>query len=163
MEQGEGGAREPGAISALALRVHPSRNVATNEFQRLQELKQPSLAAEPTRELLRQTVEETKELVRLELKLAREELREDVRKLKLAAILGSIAIVLGLLVLSTLGVALVLALGGTVMSALGVAALLFVLAGTMALIAYKNVPGVPLERTRARLESDINQFREHVT
>lgn len=144
----------------LALHVHHHPLVATREIEQVEA---SHLASEPTKELLRQTLEETKELVRLEFKLARQEVQEDVRRLKLAAILGGAAAVLGILVLATLVVAVVLAAGATVAAALGTAAVLMLLTGTLALVAYKKLPGVPLERTRARLESDINQLREHVT
>lgn len=111
---------------------------------------------------MRQTIDETKELVRLELALAREELSEDLRRLKVAAILGGVAIVLALLTLSTLVVALVLAVGGTALSAVAVSVALAAVCAVIALAAYKNVPRVPLERTRARLTSEVRQFEEHI-
>lgn len=123
----------------------------------------PILAAEPTSTLLRQTIDETKELLRLELALAREELQGDLRRLKAAAILGAVAIVLALLTLGTLILALVLALGGTALSAVAVAVVLAALCTALALAAYKNVPRVPLERTRARLASEVRQIEEHIT
>jgi uncharacterized membrane protein YqjE len=123
----------------------------------------PILAAEPTSTLLRQTIDETKELVRLEIALAREELQGDLRRLKTAAVLAAVAIVLALLTLGTLMVALVLSLGGTALSAVAVSVVLAVVCAATALAAYKNVPRVPLERTRARLASDVRQIGEHVT
>jgi uncharacterized membrane protein YqjE len=122
----------------------------------------PILAAEPTSKLLRQTIDETKELVRLELALAREELSEDLQRLKVAAILGGVAIVLAMLTLSTLVVALVLAVGGTALGAVAVSVVLAAVCGVIALAAYKHVPRVPLERTRARLTSEVRQFEEHI-
>jgi uncharacterized membrane protein YqjE len=115
-----------------------------------------------TGELVRQTLEETKELVRIELKLARDELGEDLVQLKSVAILAGVALVLAILTLSTLVVALVLALGGTAIAALLVAAVLLVGAGVTAAVAYKYVPKEPLQRTRARLKNDINHLKEHV-
>jgi uncharacterized membrane protein YqjE len=115
-----------------------------------------------TPELVRQTMEETKELVRIEVSLAREELRDDVLQLKTVAIVGSVALVAALLTLSTLVLTIVFALGGTVLVALIATAVLALASGVMAAIAYKQFPKVPLERTRARLKSDINQLKEHV-
>ena len=123
----------------------------------------PLLAAETTSTLLRQTIDGTKELVRLELALAHEELQSDLRRLKAAAIMGAVAIVLAFMTLATLILALVLALGGTALSAVGVAVILAVVCAATGLAAYKNVPRVPLERTRARLASDVRQFEEHIT
>lgn len=115
-----------------------------------------------TPELVRQTMEETKELVRIEVSLARDELRNDVLQLKTVAIVGGAALVVALLTLSTLVLAIVLALGGTAVVALIASAVLAVASGVMAAIAYKQFPKVPLERTRARFKSDINQLKEHV-
>jgi uncharacterized membrane protein YqjE len=122
----------------------------------------PILASEPTSTLLRQTIDETKELVRLELALAREELSEDLQRLKIAAILGSVAIVLAVMTLSTLVVALVLWVGGTALGALAVSVALAAVCAVIAVVSYKNVPRVPLERTRARLTSEVRQFEEHI-
>lgn len=113
--------------------------------------------------MLRKALDGTKELVRLELALAREELKEDVRRLEVAAILAGVAILLVLLTLSTLVVALVLAVGATPVSALLVSAALAAIGGALALAAYKKMPRVPLERTRARLKSDVHQIGEHLT
>lgn len=115
-----------------------------------------------TPELVRQTMEETKELVRIEVSLARCELRDDLMQLKTVAIVGSAALVVALVTLSTLVLTIVLALGGTVVAALIATGVLALASGVMAGIAYKQFPKVPLERTRARLRSDINQLKEHV-
>ncbi len=122
----------------------------------------PNLGAMSTGELVRQTLEESKELVRIELKLARQEVGEDLLQLKNVAILTGVAAVLAILTLSSLVVALVLALGGTAIAALIVAAVLLVSAGVTVTVAYKHVPKEPLQRTRARLKSDINHLKEHV-
>src|SRR5688572_2585653 len=82
-----------------------------------------------TPELVRQTMEETKELVRIEVSLAREELRDDIVQLKTVAIVGSAALVVALLTLSTLVLTIVLALGGTVVVALIATAVLAVASG----------------------------------
>jgi hypothetical protein len=37
-----------------------------------------------------------------------------------------------------------------------------VICAVIALAAYKSVPRVPLERTRARLTSEVRQFEEHI-
>lgn len=115
-----------------------------------------------TPELVRQTMQETKELVRLEVSLARDELRDDLGQLKTAAIVGSVALVVALCTLSALVLTLVLALGGTVVVALIATGLLALVSGVMAAIAYKRFPKVALERTRARLKDDINQLKEHI-
>jgi len=120
-----------------------------------------ALDAVPTTELMRQVLDETKELVRIETRLARDELAADVGQLKKAAVLGAAAAVLALVSLSTLVTALVLALGGALV-ALVVAAVLLLGASVAAGVAYQQLPKPPLARTRARLESDVKQLERHI-
>jgi hypothetical protein len=122
----------------------------------------PNLGVLSTTELVREALEETKELVRIEMKLAREEVRDDVLQLKAAAILIGVASVLGILALASLLVALVLGLGGGVVEALLVAAALALICGILVAVAYRSIPKVPLERTRSRLKTNVNQFKEHI-
>jgi uncharacterized membrane protein YqjE len=121
-----------------------------------------ALGSASTGDLVRSTLEESKELVRIELMLMQEELREDVSRLKTVAILGGAALVLALITLSTLVVALVLALGGDAGVALGIACALAALTVVLGAIAAKVFPGAPLEKTRARLQQDAKQIKEHV-
>jgi uncharacterized membrane protein YuzA (DUF378 family) len=124
------------------------------------ELSTPELS---TPELLREALDESKELVRLELKLAQEELREDVRKLKGAGILLVIAGALFIIAMAMFDVALVFALGGTASAALIVA---FIVLGEVAIvgfIGYRQLPKVPLERTRSRWATDVRALKEQVT
>jgi uncharacterized membrane protein YqjE len=122
-----------------------------------------ALGATPTGDLVRQTLEESKELVRVELMLMQDELREDVLKLKAVGILCGAALVLVFVTLSTLVVALVLALGGDGGVALGIACALAAVAVALGAIAVKLFPGAPLEKTRARLQHDVRHIKEHVT
>jgi hypothetical protein len=59
-------------------------------------------------------------------------------------------------------VALVLALGGTAVVALLVALAFLVIAGVAGFVGYSMIPKKPLEQTRHRLESDVNQLKEHL-
>lgn len=116
----------------------------------------------PTTELMRQILDETKELVRLETRLARDELQGDLLQLKSAAIFGGVALLLAGLTLSTLVVAIILALGGAASVAFLVAAALLLGASGLAFLAYQRAPKPPLARTRARIESDVTQLKEHI-
>ncbi len=89
----------------------------------------------PTAELVRRALEETKELVRLEVKLAQEELRQDVLRVKMTALFAVLASLFLVLVVSTLVVALILALGGSPGNALFVAAILLGLMVALGLAA----------------------------
>ena len=120
-----------------------------------------ALDALPTTELMRQVLDETRELVRIETKLARDELGADLGQLKKAAVLGGVAVVLAMLSLSTLITALVLALGGALV-ALVLAAAMLLGASIAAGVAYQRLPKPPLARTRARLQSDVKQLERHI-
>ncbi len=111
---------------------------------------------------MRQVLEETKELVRLETNLAREELQGDLVQLKSAAILGGGALLCAVLTLAALLVAVILALGASGGVALIVAAVTLLAASGLAALAYQRVPKPPLARTRERLKSDVNQLKEHI-
>jgi uncharacterized membrane protein YqjE len=121
-----------------------------------------ALDATPTTELMRQVLEETKELVRIETRLARDELEADVVQLKSVAIFGGVAAVLALLTLSTLVVLLILALGGGALAAGIVAAVLLLAAAVTGGVAYQKLPKPPLARTRERLKSEVTQLKEHI-
>jgi len=115
-----------------------------------------------TSELMRQVLDETKELVRIETRLAREELLGDLTHMKHAAILGGVAAVLALLAAGALVTTLVLALGGAALVALLVSVVLLLGASVAAGLAYQRVPKPPLARTRDRLEGDVKQLARHI-
>jgi uncharacterized membrane protein YqjE len=123
---------------------------------------EPSPVSVPTHELVKEAVEGARELVKIEVALALDEVRDDVERLKKVAIWSGVALVLANVLLATLMVALVLGLGGTAVIALAVAGILAVIVGVIAGVAYKLFPGAPLKRTRARVKNDVNQLREHV-
>ncbi len=114
-----------------------------------------------TADLVKQALLEAKELVELEIQLAREEVHAELLQLKRAAIFGGVAVAAALLTASTAIVALVLALGGAALYAGIAAGLLLVVALGCAWYAYATLPKVPLERTRRRVKADIHQLKEH--
>lgn len=116
----------------------------------------------PTSDLLKQTLAEARELVQLEVRIAKEELKEEVVRVKKAAITGGVALVLLFAGLSGFVVALILAFGGTVVAALLVAGALLVLGAGAGVLAYSMVPKSPLSHTRQNLKDDVNQLKEHV-
>jgi uncharacterized membrane protein YqjE len=115
-----------------------------------------------TTDLIREVLDETKELVRLEVEMAKNEVRGEVAEAKQAAIGFGIAISMAILFLSALATTLVLALGGTVVAALGVAAAFMVAGGIAAYVAYSKLPKNPLGHTRRRVENDVKQLKEHI-
>jgi hypothetical protein len=121
------------------------------------------LEEQSTTDLLRQTLEETKQLARLEVRLAQSELREDVRSLKWAGLLFAIAAALFVVALAMFDLAVVIALGGTASAALIVAGIVLVEVAVLAIAGYRLLPKVPLERTRARFAEDVRTLKEHMT
>lgn len=115
-----------------------------------------------TGDLLRQTLEETKELVRLEVALAREDLRTELKQAKTAGILLGIAAALAVVAIAMFDVAVIIALGNTVTAALIVAFLVVAEVAVIGFIGYRKLPKAPLQRTRERLTSDVRELKEHV-
>lgn len=115
-----------------------------------------------TADLVREALDEAKELARIELELAKEDVKEELVQVKRAAIGAGVAAGASVLVLCLLAMALVFALGGTAVVALAVAGGFVVLGGLAAGIAYGMLPKSPLEKTRSRLQSDVNQLKEHI-
>lgn len=123
----------------------------------------PALLEEAsTADLVREAMDEAKELVRLEVQLAKEEVKEEVAQAKHAAVGFGVALGAMVIVVCMLSVALVLAAGGTALAALALAGGFVVVAGIGAWIGYGMLPKSPLEKTRHRLENDVNQLKEHI-
>ncbi|MCL2776889.1 MAG: phage holin family protein [Polyangiaceae bacterium] len=112
--------------------------------------------------LLKEALDETKELVRIEIELARADVKDEIRRSKHALIGFTLAASGVLVAICMLSVALVLALGGTALAAVAVAAGFLVAGALAAFVGYTRLPKPPLVRTRERLEVDINQFKEHL-
>ena len=115
-----------------------------------------------TADLVREALDEAKELVRIEIEIAKNEVEKEIAQAKKAAVGFGVALAAGVLVLCLLAVALVLALGGTALAALGVAGGLLVIGGIAGFAGYSLLPKKPLETTRHRLKSDVTQLKEHI-
>jgi uncharacterized membrane protein YqjE len=116
----------------------------------------------PTADLVKETFADAKELVRLEVELAKNEVKEEVKQLEHSAIAFGVSLVAALLFLSMMAVAIVLALGGTPLAAIGVGIAFAVIAGITGYLGYAKLPKNPLDKTRRRLASDVHQLKEHV-
>lgn len=116
----------------------------------------------PTADLVKETFAEAKELVKLEVELAKNEIKEEVKQLEHSAIAFGVSLVAALIFLSMLAVAIVLALGGTPLAAIGVGVAFAVIAGVTGYVGYAKLPKKPLDKTRRRLASDVHHLKEHV-
>lgn len=115
----------------------------------------------PISDLVKDALAEGQELVRLEIALAKSEVKETIKETKVAAIAFGVALLTTILALAMLLVALVFALGGTGLAALGVAGLLLVVTGIMGALGWSQLPKKPLDKTRHRLETDVRELKEH--
>jgi hypothetical protein len=134
----------------------------TNMAMKHQPPQQALLEAASTTDLVREALDEMKELVRIEVELAKEEGQQELEQAKKAAIGFAISLAASVLVLCVLSMALVLALGGTPLVALAVAGGFLVIGGIAGFIGYGLMPKKPLERTRMRLLGDVAQLKEHI-
>lgn len=121
----------------------------------------PTLDQTSTVELAKLALAEAKELIELEIQLAKVEARAELKRVKSAAIAAGVAFTLVLLGLSALVTALILALGVAAIYALAVGGALLLLGGIASAYAYSSVPKAPLDQTRERLKDDIKRLREH--
>ena len=116
----------------------------------------------PTGELIKHALEDARELVRIEVGLAREEACAQVKLATRAAIAGGIALGAALLCLSTVTIALVLASGGSVTVALVIAGIYLLVACVAGRWAYRMMPKKAAGETRRRIGREIDKWKEHV-
>ncbi len=157
-------------IARVAAEANGSRakeqNVQHKEITTMSNMNPPperlALEEASTADLVREALDEAKELVRIEIEIAKSEVEKEIAQAKKAAVGFGVALAAGVLVLCLLAVALVLAIGGTAVAALIVAACLLVVGGLAAFAGYSMLPKKPLETTRHRLKSDVTQLKEHM-
>jgi hypothetical protein len=115
-----------------------------------------------TAELVREALDETRELVRLEVALAREELAAELSRAKAALV--SLAAAGGLVLsgLTLVQVAIALAFSKAWLVALVLGLVLVVLGGAIALGGWNALPRKVLRETRERIESDFRQLKERI-
>jgi hypothetical protein len=117
-------------------------------------------STESTADLLREAIEEARELVRLEVALAQNEMAAELSRARAAAVALAIAgsaLTTGLAVLL---VAVALATGAAIAVALGIAVALFLTAGIAGSAGYRKLPVAFLRRTRARFGDGLRRLDE---
>lgn len=115
-----------------------------------------------TRDLVMEALDEAKELVKLEVALAKSEMTAELEQAKKSAVAFSITAVFAGMALCLFAVALVLALGGTALVAVLVASGFLGIGLIAGGIGYFMLPTHPFEHTRQRLESDLRELKEHL-
>jgi hypothetical protein len=121
----------------------------------------PGIGSDGTAELLEEGLAEAKELVRLEVSLAREEGLTELRGLKDAAIAFGAAAVLGLAATAALLAALVVATSWVV--GLVVGAALLIAAVGCGVWGRSKIPTRPMEATKDRIAHDASSVRRRLS
>jgi uncharacterized membrane protein YqjE len=118
---------------------------------------------ERTAELFREAIDETRELARLEVELAKEELWTELRSAKLGGIALGAGAGAALSGVTMCFVAIAMAFSMEWLAALIIGGILLALAAALAIGGYVALPSRPLlEETRERVETDLKRLRERV-
>jgi hypothetical protein len=124
------------------------------------DLGQPSqLESSPTPELLQRTLAELRELLQIEISLAKNEAAAEFESAKAAALSGVVAFGLGLSAMNLLLFALFMALG--ILPSVIVGLVMAAAAVWLAIHARARFPKSILSDTRKRLSEDVDRLREH--
>jgi uncharacterized membrane protein YqjE len=123
-----------------------------------------SPAVEPSAlELLEDAVHEARELLQVDLALARRELTDELRAVSRAAVAFGLGFAFAVVTLAVLAFALVLTLSGTAMTALAVAGGFLALALVAAGFGFSLLPKKLLSLTRRQVRDDLQQLQERLT
>jgi Putative Actinobacterial Holin-X, holin superfamily III len=115
-----------------------------------------------TSDLIREAVEETRELVRLEIAVARAELAREMALAKAAGVAIAAATVAVVSSFTLFMVALASAFGNVGLATLVLACVLLPPGVVMGFFGYKALPRALLGETRERLREDLQQVKEHL-
>lgn len=113
-----------------------------------------------TGELVRYAIAEARQLVELEVELARRDARTELEQLKSAAVAFAVAAPAAILGVALVLVAFVLAMGAHWELALSIGGALLVAAGIALYVGTSAAPRKPFDRTRQRLETKLHELRE---
>jgi hypothetical protein len=121
------------------------------------------LEREPTRQLVHEAIDQARELVRLEVALARSEIESELSRAKAGAIALSGAAAAAVASLTLFLVAAALAFAHKSWAALSMAAGLLLVVVALGIAGYKLLPKPPIAETTKRIASDLNRLKERIT
>jgi hypothetical protein len=122
----------------------------------------PSQRGETATQLVREALEQMRELVRLEVALAREEARDEWVRARAAAVALGGGAVFALMGLTMLLVAIATGMPHITIAALAIGAIVIGLGGALGLVGYSALPRKPMVGTKERIETDLKQLKERV-
>jgi Na+/proline symporter len=113
-------------------------------------------------QLVREAIDQTRQLARLEVALARQEIEAGIARAKVGAITLGAAAAAGLWAIAMFLVAVAAAFPTLWLAALVLGAILLALAVVLGLAGWRAMPKHPLSGTRERLETDLKDLKERV-
>jgi hypothetical protein len=118
---------------------------------------------EPTNaDLLREAIDEARELIKVEVALAKDEVKHELKTAGVLAGAGVVAAASALAAVCLLLVALGLVISISALPVFVIGLILLGIAAVAAVIAYEEVPKKPMKRTTRRVLTDARMVREHV-
>jgi hypothetical protein len=114
-----------------------------------------------TRELVKRTLDDARQLARTELELARQDLRGEVRSAIRAASGLAAAFACGVLVIASIVTTIALGAGRAWVGIL-FAVLFAIGGGVLGGLGVNAIPKKPLDPTRQRITGDIDRLKEHI-
>lgn len=112
-------------------------------------------------QLVRRALDESRELARLEIALARKEMKEELAAAKRAGISLGVGGALAICGVTMLLVTIALAFSPTWLPALLVGVIVLAAAGIATLVGYKSMPRDPLGEARRRATDELHMLKEH--
>lgn len=132
-------------------------------MQHLEPEAPPRHSTDPTAgELVREAMSEARQLIVLEVSLARDEMRREVVAARSAGIALGVGVVASIVATSLMFVAIALAIFPGPVPALILGLVLMVSAMLAGIAGIKLLPKKPLGGTRRRLETDVESVKERV-
>jgi hypothetical protein len=113
-----------------------------------------------TTDLIREAIDDARQLVRVEVALASDEGKRELREAKTSLIGFGAGTVLAIVSLAMFAVALAQAISPSPWSAFIIACVLLALAAIAGAVGYQLLPTRPFEHTRRRLQLDARALRE---
>jgi hypothetical protein len=128
-----------------------------DEIDRSAELGEP-----PVTDLIREVLGDTRELVRIEVALARDDVRHEVAAAKTSAIALGSAAVASIAAFTLFMVAIVLALKVGWVGAVVVGGILLAVAISLGFVGWSALPTKPLAQTKGRLQANVERLKERM-
>ncbi len=116
----------------------------------------------PTVDLVKEAILDTRELLLTEIELAKNELRQEMQRAKVAAIAMGAAAGAAFIGVTMLVVSIALAIELSWLPAFLIGLGLLVAAAIGVVVGYSRVPKKPMPRTLERVKTDVRMLKEHI-